>query len=148
MLRNRKEQLLRSAYMTELRNEAHVTNYMARQIIESQENSQLINLWRLSDDCQNFSGVYSLPLCHKHALDLPGFACPNFVLHLHRFHNYQPLASLDFFTRFCENAHNFSGHRGQYLLPAFCFNRGAVSPAPQARIVHSHKIFFARDMNL
>jgi peptidyl-prolyl cis-trans isomerase SurA len=35
MLRNRKEQLLRSAYMTELRNEAHVTNYMARQVLES-----------------------------------------------------------------------------------------------------------------
>jgi peptidyl-prolyl cis-trans isomerase SurA len=34
-LRNRKEQLLRSAYLTELRNEAHVTNYMARQILES-----------------------------------------------------------------------------------------------------------------
>lgn len=35
MLRNRKEQLLRSAYMTELRNEARVTNYMARQVLES-----------------------------------------------------------------------------------------------------------------
>jgi peptidyl-prolyl cis-trans isomerase SurA len=34
-LRNRKEQLLRSAYMAELRNEAHITNYMARQILES-----------------------------------------------------------------------------------------------------------------
>jgi peptidyl-prolyl cis-trans isomerase SurA len=35
MLRNRKEQLLRSAYMAELRDEAHITNYMARQILES-----------------------------------------------------------------------------------------------------------------
>jgi peptidyl-prolyl cis-trans isomerase SurA len=35
MLRNRKEQLLRSAYLTELRDDAHVTNYMARQILES-----------------------------------------------------------------------------------------------------------------
>jgi peptidyl-prolyl cis-trans isomerase SurA len=35
MLRNRKEQLLRSAYLTEARNEAHVTNYLARQILES-----------------------------------------------------------------------------------------------------------------
>ncbi|MFY9751907.1 MAG: peptidylprolyl isomerase [Candidatus Acidiferrales bacterium] len=35
MLRNRKEQLLRSAYMAEARNEAHVQNYLARQIIES-----------------------------------------------------------------------------------------------------------------
>jgi len=35
MLRNRKEQLLRSAYLTELRDEAHVTNYMARQVLES-----------------------------------------------------------------------------------------------------------------
>jgi peptidyl-prolyl cis-trans isomerase SurA len=35
MLRNRKEQLLRSAYMTELRNDAQVTNYMARQVLES-----------------------------------------------------------------------------------------------------------------
>jgi peptidyl-prolyl cis-trans isomerase SurA len=34
-LRNRKEQLLRSAYMIEARDEAHVTNYLARQIIES-----------------------------------------------------------------------------------------------------------------
>ena len=34
MLRNRKEQLLRSAYLTEARNEAHVTNYLARQILE------------------------------------------------------------------------------------------------------------------
>ncbi|MGD0964510.1 MAG: SurA N-terminal domain-containing protein [Candidatus Acidiferrales bacterium] len=34
-LRNRKEQLLRSAYLTELRNEANVTNYMARQVLES-----------------------------------------------------------------------------------------------------------------
>jgi peptidyl-prolyl cis-trans isomerase SurA len=34
-LRNRKEQLLRSAYLTELRNEAHVTNYVARQVLES-----------------------------------------------------------------------------------------------------------------
>jgi peptidyl-prolyl cis-trans isomerase SurA len=34
-LRNRKEQLLRSAYLTELRNEAQVTNYMARQVLES-----------------------------------------------------------------------------------------------------------------
>jgi len=35
MLRNRKEQLLRSAYLTEARNEAKVTNYLARQILES-----------------------------------------------------------------------------------------------------------------
>ena len=35
MLRNRKEQLLRSAYMAELRDESHITNYMARQILES-----------------------------------------------------------------------------------------------------------------
>ena len=35
MLRNRKEQLLRSAYLAELRDEAHVTNYMARQVLES-----------------------------------------------------------------------------------------------------------------
>lgn len=35
MLRNRKEQLLRSAYVTEARNEAHITNYLARQILES-----------------------------------------------------------------------------------------------------------------
>jgi peptidyl-prolyl cis-trans isomerase SurA len=34
-LRTRKEQLLRSAYLAELRNEAHITNYMARQILES-----------------------------------------------------------------------------------------------------------------
>jgi len=35
MLRNRKEQLLRSAYLIEARDEAHVTNYLARQITES-----------------------------------------------------------------------------------------------------------------
>ena len=35
MLRNRKEQLLRSAYLTELRNQARVTNFMAQQILES-----------------------------------------------------------------------------------------------------------------
>jgi peptidyl-prolyl cis-trans isomerase SurA len=35
MLRNRKEQLLRSAYLTEARNEAHITNYLAAQILES-----------------------------------------------------------------------------------------------------------------
>ncbi|MGB0035694.1 MAG: SurA N-terminal domain-containing protein [Candidatus Acidiferrales bacterium] len=35
MLRNRKEQVLRSAYLFEARNESHVTNYLARQIIES-----------------------------------------------------------------------------------------------------------------
>jgi peptidyl-prolyl cis-trans isomerase SurA len=35
MLRNRKEQLLRSAYMAEARDEAHVVNYLAREIIES-----------------------------------------------------------------------------------------------------------------
>jgi peptidyl-prolyl cis-trans isomerase SurA len=35
MLRNRKEQLLRSAYMVEARDDAHVTNYLARQILES-----------------------------------------------------------------------------------------------------------------
>ncbi|HEY6466634.1 MAG TPA: peptidylprolyl isomerase [Candidatus Acidoferrales bacterium] len=34
-LRSRKEQLLRSAYLIEVRDEAHVTNYLARQIIES-----------------------------------------------------------------------------------------------------------------
>jgi peptidyl-prolyl cis-trans isomerase SurA len=34
-MRNRKEQLLRSAYMIEARDEAHVTNYLARQILES-----------------------------------------------------------------------------------------------------------------
>ncbi|MGH9737810.1 MAG: SurA N-terminal domain-containing protein [Candidatus Acidiferrales bacterium] len=34
-LRTRKEQLLRSAYMTEARDEAHVTNYLAREILES-----------------------------------------------------------------------------------------------------------------
>jgi len=33
-LRTRKEQLLRSAYLVEARDEAHVTNYLARQIIE------------------------------------------------------------------------------------------------------------------
>ena len=34
-LRDRKEQLLRSAYLIELRDEAHATNYLARQILES-----------------------------------------------------------------------------------------------------------------
>ena len=33
-LRNRKEQLLRSAYLLEARDEAHVTNYLARQVLE------------------------------------------------------------------------------------------------------------------
>ena len=35
MLRNRKEQLLRAAYLVEARDESRVTNYLARQIIES-----------------------------------------------------------------------------------------------------------------
>jgi peptidyl-prolyl cis-trans isomerase SurA len=35
MLRNRKEQLLRAAYLAEARNESHVTNYLAREILES-----------------------------------------------------------------------------------------------------------------
>lgn len=34
-LRNRKEQLLRVAYLTEARDEAHVTNYLAEQVLES-----------------------------------------------------------------------------------------------------------------
>ena len=34
-LRNRKEQLLRAAYVTAARDEAHVTNYLAQQILES-----------------------------------------------------------------------------------------------------------------
>jgi peptidyl-prolyl cis-trans isomerase SurA len=35
MLRNRKEQLLRSAYLLEARNDSHITNYLAREILES-----------------------------------------------------------------------------------------------------------------
>ena len=35
MLRSRKEQLLRAAYLTDARDDSHVTNYLARQIIES-----------------------------------------------------------------------------------------------------------------
>ncbi len=35
MLRSRREQLLRAAYMTDARNDSHITNYLARQIIES-----------------------------------------------------------------------------------------------------------------
>ena len=35
MLRNRKEQLLRSAYLTQARNEAHVVNYLAGQILDT-----------------------------------------------------------------------------------------------------------------
>lgn len=35
MLRNRKEQLLRAAYLTEVRDESRVTNYLARVILES-----------------------------------------------------------------------------------------------------------------
>jgi peptidyl-prolyl cis-trans isomerase SurA len=35
MLRNRKEQLLRSAYLLDARNDSHVVNYLAREIIES-----------------------------------------------------------------------------------------------------------------
>jgi len=35
MLRNRKEQLLRAAYLTEARDESDVTNYLARQVLES-----------------------------------------------------------------------------------------------------------------
>ncbi len=35
MLRSRKEQLLRAAYMTDARNDSHVTNFLARQILES-----------------------------------------------------------------------------------------------------------------
>lgn len=35
MLRNRKEQLLRTAYLMEARDSAHVTNYLAQQVIES-----------------------------------------------------------------------------------------------------------------
>jgi len=34
-LRNRKEQLLRAAYLAVARDEARVTNYLARQVIES-----------------------------------------------------------------------------------------------------------------
>jgi peptidyl-prolyl cis-trans isomerase SurA len=34
-LRNRKEQLLRVAYLTSARDEAHVVNYLARQVLES-----------------------------------------------------------------------------------------------------------------
>jgi hypothetical protein len=34
-LRNRKEQLLRSAYMAEARDHAKVTNYLAQQVMES-----------------------------------------------------------------------------------------------------------------
>jgi peptidyl-prolyl cis-trans isomerase SurA len=34
-LRSRKEQLLRSAYLIEARDDAHVTNYLAQQILES-----------------------------------------------------------------------------------------------------------------
>jgi hypothetical protein len=34
-LRNRKEQLLRVAYLTTARDEAHVVNYLARQVLES-----------------------------------------------------------------------------------------------------------------
>ena len=34
-LRNRKEQLLRTAYLATVRDEAHVTNYLARQVLES-----------------------------------------------------------------------------------------------------------------
>ncbi len=34
-LRNRKEQLLRSAYLATLRDQAHITNYLAEQILES-----------------------------------------------------------------------------------------------------------------
>jgi peptidyl-prolyl cis-trans isomerase SurA len=35
MLRNRKEQLLRAAYLSEARDESHVTNYLSRMILES-----------------------------------------------------------------------------------------------------------------
>lgn len=35
MLRNRDEQLLRAAYLAEARDESHVTNYLAREILES-----------------------------------------------------------------------------------------------------------------
>jgi hypothetical protein len=35
MLRSRKEQLLRAAYLAEARNESRVTNYLAREILES-----------------------------------------------------------------------------------------------------------------
>ena len=35
MLRNRKEQLLRAAYLTTARDESHVTNYLAREVLES-----------------------------------------------------------------------------------------------------------------
>ena len=34
-LRNRKEQLLRSAYLTTVRNEAEVVNYLARRLVEA-----------------------------------------------------------------------------------------------------------------
>jgi peptidyl-prolyl cis-trans isomerase SurA len=34
-LRNRKEQLLRNAYIAVARNEAHVTNYLAQQVVET-----------------------------------------------------------------------------------------------------------------
>jgi hypothetical protein len=34
-LRNRKEQLLRNAYLEVARDEAHVTNYLAVQVVES-----------------------------------------------------------------------------------------------------------------
>jgi parvulin-like peptidyl-prolyl isomerase len=34
-LRNRKEQLLRNAYLAVARDEAHVTNYLAQQVVET-----------------------------------------------------------------------------------------------------------------
>jgi hypothetical protein len=35
-LRGRKEQLLRAAYLTAVRSDAEVTNYLARRLVESQ----------------------------------------------------------------------------------------------------------------
>jgi len=35
MLRNRDEELLRAAYLAETRNQSHIINYLAREILES-----------------------------------------------------------------------------------------------------------------
>jgi hypothetical protein len=86
------------------------------------------------NDAEYLAGVNGLPFFDVKPFDYATFRRTDFVLHLHRFHDNEALAGLDFVSRFDKDANNFAWHGSDYLLAALGFERTMPTASPGPRI--------------
>jgi hypothetical protein len=100
------------------------------------------------NDAEYFAGVNGLAFFDVKPFDNTTFRRTDFVLHLHRFHDDEALAGLDFVSRFDKDANNFAWHGSDYLLAALGFERAMPAAPPGPRIRNLGGEFLEADLEL